>query len=200
MRCAPLDGSASGSASASSGVCAHEIHGAVLSAIAEERLPSEPGVADGRPQRVLADEHVRPARARLGCVHVERHVERREQELPRPRLPEPVHVDAPAARHGDTARIDFATHLPDPALEPHRDALAGKTLVSFCTGGIRCEKAAIWMQQVGYEHVRQLDGGILGYFEQVGGYGYRDRCFVFDERVALDPHLKPLRDEPIAAV
>jgi len=72
--------------------------------------------------------------------------------------------------------------------------------VSFCTGGIRCEKAAIWMQQAGYEHVRQLDGGILGYFEQVGGFGYRDRCFVFDERVALDPHLKPLRDEPIAAV
>jgi UPF0176 protein len=56
------------------------------------------------------------------------------------------------------------------------------------------------MLQAGYEHVRQLDGGILGYFEQVGGYGYRDRCFVFDERVALDPHLKPLRDEPIAAV
>lgn len=98
-----------------------------------------------------------------------------------------------------TLPIAKFTELPE-ALEPHRDALAGKTLVSFCTGGIRCEKAAIWMQQAGYEHVRQLDGGILGYFEQVGGYGYRDRCFVFDERVALDPHLKPLRDEPIAAV
>jgi UPF0176 protein len=98
-----------------------------------------------------------------------------------------------------TLPIAKFTELPD-ALEPHRAALAGKTLVSFCTGGIRCEKAAIWMQQAGYEHVRQLDGGILGYFEQVGGYGYRDRCFVFDERVALDPHLKPLRDEPIAAV
>ena len=98
-----------------------------------------------------------------------------------------------------TLPIAKFTELPD-ALEPHREALAGKTLVSFCTGGIRCEKAAIWMQQAGYEHVRQLDGGILGYFEQVGGYGYRDRCFVFDERVALDPHLKPLRDEPIAAV
>ena len=98
-----------------------------------------------------------------------------------------------------TLPIAKFTELPD-ALEPHRDALAGKTLVSFCTGGIRCEKAAIWMQQAGYEHVRQLDGGILGYFEQVGGFGYRDRCFVFDERVALDPDLKPLRDEPIAAV
>ena len=98
-----------------------------------------------------------------------------------------------------TLPIAKFTELPD-ALAPHRAALAGKTLVSFCTGGIRCEKAAIWMQQAGYEHVRQLDGGILGYFEQVGGFGYRDRCFVFDERVALDPDLKPLRDEPIAAV
>ncbi|HWT15386.1 MAG TPA: sulfurtransferase [Patescibacteria group bacterium] len=89
------------------------------------------------------------------------------------------------------------TELPE-ALERHREALRDKTLVSFCTGGIRCEKAAIWMQQAGYEHVLQLDGGILGYFEQVGGYGYRDRCFVFDERVALDPHLTPLRDEPVA--
>ncbi|MBP7623342.1 MAG: sulfurtransferase [Xanthomonadales bacterium] len=98
-----------------------------------------------------------------------------------------------------TLPIAKFTELPD-ALEPHREALRDKTIVSFCTGGIRCEKAAIWMQQAGYEHVRQLDGGILGYFEQVGGYGYRDRCFVFDERVALDPHLKPLHDEPIAAV
>ncbi|HRG16960.1 MAG TPA: sulfurtransferase [Pseudomonadota bacterium] len=120
---------------------------------------------------------------------------------------EVVMVDTRNAQEGDhgtfagalTLPIAKFTELPD-ALAPHRAALAGKTLVSFCTGGIRCEKAAIWMQQAGYEHVRQLDGGILGYFEQVGGFGYRDRCFVFDERVALDPDLKPLRDEPIAAV
>ena len=90
-----------------------------------------------------------------------------------------------------TLPIDKFTDLPD-ALDAHREALRDKTVVSFCTGGIRCEKAAIWMQQAGYEHVLQLEGGILGYFEQVGGYGYRDRCFVFDERVALDPALKPL--------
>ena len=62
------------------------------------------------------------------------------------------------------------------------------------------QNARTWADQPIPDSVRQLDGGILGYFEQVGGYGYRDRCFVFDERVALDPHLKPLRDEPIAAV
>jgi UPF0176 protein len=92
-----------------------------------------------------------------------------------------------------TLPIDKFTDLPE-ALEMHRDTLQGKTIVSFCTGGIRCEKAAIWMRQAGYGNVLQLDGGILGYFEKVGGYGYRERCFVFDERVALDPALRPLVD------
>jgi UPF0176 protein len=85
------------------------------------------------------------------------------------------------------------TDLPD-ALLSHRDALADATVVSFCTGGIRCEKAALWMRADGMDNVLQLDGGILGYFEQVGGYGYDGRCFVFDERVALDPELRPLVD------
>lgn len=89
--------------------------------------------------------------------------------------------------------IDNFTELPD-ALAPHRAALADATVVSFCTGGIRCEKAALWMQADGMDNVLQLDGGILGYFEQVGGFGYQGRCFVFDERVALDPELQPLFD------
>ena len=92
-----------------------------------------------------------------------------------------------------TLPIDNFTDLPD-ALAPHRDTLADACVVSFCTGGIRCEKAALWMQEHGFAHVHQLDGGILNYFEQVGGDGYDGRCFVFDERVALDPDLKPLHD------
>ena len=90
-----------------------------------------------------------------------------------------------------TLPIAKFTELPE-ALEPHRDALKEKTIISFCTGGIRCEKAALWMQNAGYENVLQLEGGILGYFEQVGAAHYRGGCFVFDERVALDADLKPL--------
>ena len=90
-------------------------------------------------------------------------------------------------------RISKFTEFP-PALLAHRDDLAGKTVVSFCTGGIRCEKAALWMQQSGMDNVLQLEGGILGYFEEVGGQGFDGRCFVFDERVALDAELKPLVD------
>jgi UPF0176 protein len=92
-----------------------------------------------------------------------------------------------------TLPIDKFTDLPA-AIEPHRAGLADATVVSFCTGGIRCEKAALWMQVVGMDNVLQLDGGILGYFEQVGGQGYEGHCFVFDERIALDSELKPLVD------
>lgn len=90
-----------------------------------------------------------------------------------------------------TLPIGKFTDFPE-ALEPHRDALNDKTVVSFCTGGIRCEKAALWMQNAGYENVWQLEGGILGYFEQVGAAHYDGACFVFDERVALGADLKPV--------
>jgi UPF0176 protein len=79
------------------------------------------------------------------------------------------------------------------ALEAHKAELVGKTVVTYCTGGIRCEKAAILMREAGVEHVLQLEGGILTYFEQSpGAPHWRGHCFVFDERVALDPALEPL--------
>jgi UPF0176 protein len=77
------------------------------------------------------------------------------------------------------------------ALAARRDELRGKTVVSYCTGGIRCEKAALWMAQAGVEHVLQLDGGILGYFEEAGGSHFDGDCFVFDQREVLDPFLAP---------
>ncbi len=77
------------------------------------------------------------------------------------------------------------------ALQAHRSELEGKTVVSSCTGGIRCEKAAILMREAGLDSVWQLDGGILRYFEDTGGAHFRGNCFVFDEREALDPDLVP---------
>ncbi len=71
----------------------------------------------------------------------------------------------------------------------HIDALRDKTVVSFCTGGIRCEKAAPFLHSIGVKHVYQLQGGILRYFEQVGRDHYTGDCFVFDERAALDASL-----------
>ena len=87
-------------------------------------------------------------------------------------------------------RIDKFTEFPAVAAA-HKDELEGKTVVTFCTGGIRCEKAAIHMKEIGYERVYQLDGGILKYFEEVGGDHYTGDCFVFDYRTALNPKLEP---------
>lgn len=92
-----------------------------------------------------------------------------------------------------TLPIDNFSALPA-ALASHRDALKNATVVSFCTGGIRCEKAALWLRNDGMDNVLQLEGGILGYFEQVGDFGYQGRCFVFDARVSLDAQLQPLVD------
>jgi len=80
------------------------------------------------------------------------------------------------------------TEFPDAVLT-HKEALQDKTVISFCTGGIRCEKAAIYMRNAGLAHVYQLEGGILKYFEEVGSAHYRGACFVFDEREALAPDL-----------
>jgi UPF0176 protein len=77
------------------------------------------------------------------------------------------------------------------AVEAGSDGLHGKTVVTYCTGGIRCEKAAIVMREAGIDNVYQLDGGILKYFEEIGGAHWQGRCFVFDEREALEPPLMP---------
>ena len=79
---------------------------------------------------------------------------------------------------------DFG-ELPDAVKQLERK----KPIVMFCTGGIRCEKAALHMLNNGFSNIYQLDGGILGYFRKVGGAHYDGECFVFDERVSLDSNL-----------
>jgi UPF0176 protein len=85
--------------------------------------------------------------------------------------------------------IERFTQFPG-AATAHREELRGKTVVSYCTGGIRCEKAAIYPREEGIE-AYQLDGGILGYFEHVGRAHWNGECFVFDEREAVGADLIP---------
>lgn len=92
--------------------------------------------------------------------------------------------------------IERFTQFPAAARQ-HRAELEGKTVVSFCTGGIRCEKAAIHLQEIGVD-AYQLDGGILGYFEHTGGAHFRGDCFVFDARESLTPALTPSVPAPAA--
>ena len=75
------------------------------------------------------------------------------------------------------------------AIESIPEEYKSKTVVMYCTGGIRCEKASAVMINAGFEDVKQLEGGILGYFDECGGSYWDGDCFVFDQRVAVDSDL-----------
>ena len=65
-----------------------------------------------------------------------------------------------------------------------------KPMVTFCTGGIRCEKAGPYMENQGFKQVYQLEGGIIEYLRQTGGTHWQGNCFVFDERITIDSQLR----------
>ena len=116
--------------------------------------------------------------------------------------------------HGDAVVLDNRNHFEyrlghfssalDPQVHNFRDFVAyvqqhapawraaGRPVAMYCTGGIRCEKTAPWMQSLGLQ-VAQLEGGILNYFEQLpdAQLDWQGACFVFDNRLALDTRLQP---------
>lgn len=87
------------------------------------------------------------------------------------------------------AGIDHFRDFPK-AVEKLPESMKSGPVVMFCTGGIRCEKAGPYMESRGFREIHQLDGGILKYFEEVGGAHYDGECFVFDQRVGVDPALR----------
>ena len=103
-------------------------------------------------------------------------------------------VDAGAFQGALDWRLTKFSEFPE-AAKAHLDALNDKTIVSYCTGGIRCEKAAIYLRELGVEDVYQLDGGILKYCEEVGSDHFKGDCFVFDARRGVHPDLSALKDE-----
>lgn len=85
--------------------------------------------------------------------------------------------------------IDHFRQFPE-AVKKLPPSLKDQPVVMFCTGGIRCEKAGPFMEREGFNHIYQLDGGILKYFEDCGGAHYDGECFVFDQRVGVDATLE----------
>lgn len=67
-----------------------------------------------------------------------------------------------------------------------------KRVAMFCTGGIRCEKFAPFMKQIGFAEVYQLNGGILRYLEDIplADSLWQGECFVFDTRITVDDDLR----------
>jgi UPF0176 protein len=80
-----------------------------------------------------------------------------------------------------TMDIDNFREFPDKIkeLEQYKD----KKILTYCTGGIKCEKASAFLLKQGFNEVYQLHGGIINYGKQVGGYDFEGDCYVFDNRV-----------------
>ena len=66
-------------------------------------------------------------------------------------------------------------------LEPFKD----KKIITYCTGGIKCEKASAYLLEQGFENVYQLHGGIIKYGLTEGGEDFEGQCYVFDSRLAV---------------
>jgi RluA family pseudouridine synthase len=92
-------------------------------------------------------------------------------------------------RNAIPARINHFRDFPA-AVAGLPESMKSAPVVTFCTGGIRCEKATPFLEQAGFKEVYQLEGGILKYFEEVGSDHYEGECFVFDQRVGVDPGLR----------
>jgi len=82
--------------------------------------------------------------------------------------------------------IETFRELPD-WIRENKDQFEGKKILTYCTGGIRCEKFSGWMLEEGFEDVSQLHGGIVSYGKdpEVQGELWDGRCYVFDERISV---------------
>jgi UPF0176 protein len=67
-------------------------------------------------------------------------------------------------------------------LKPFKD----KKVITYCTGGIKCEKASAYLLEQGFENVYQLHGGIIKYGLEEGGEDFEGKCYVFDNRLIVD--------------
>jgi len=72
-----------------------------------------------------------------------------------------------------------------PAYVEQLEPLKEKHLLMYCTGGVRCEKASALLRQRGFQHIHQLEGGIVSYQEQFGNEHWLGECFVFDQRMTV---------------
>ncbi|MFK8079525.1 MAG: rhodanese-like domain-containing protein [Granulosicoccus sp.] len=94
-----------------------------------------------------------------------------------------------------------ATHLDIKHFRHFKEAIAvaltqgrldkSQPVVTFCTGGIRCEKAAPWLLAEGFTEVYQIEGGLINYLQLSDSSHWQGDCFVFDDRVELTRTLEP---------
>lgn len=88
--------------------------------------------------------------------------------------------------------IDNFREFPE-FVEKHLSSHKDKPIITYCTGGVRCEKASAYLREIGFNDVRQLHGGVHVYAEKTGGQYFEGELFVFDKRL----HVKVNTIDPV---
>lgn len=86
----------------------------------------------------------------------------------------------------NAVRLDIDNFRDFPEKVKELEELKGKKVLTYCTGGIKCEKASAFLLEQGFDNVYQLHGGIIKYGLEAGGEDFEGKCYVFDGRVAVD--------------
>ena len=93
--------------------------------------------------------------------------------------------ESDAGRFSNAVVCDIEHFRELPKFTERLHGLKEKTILMYCTGGIRCEKASTLFKQKGFKNVFQLHGGIAAYQEQFGNEHWEGACFVFDQRMTV---------------
>ncbi|MGI4885863.1 MAG: rhodanese-related sulfurtransferase [Janthinobacterium lividum] len=89
-------------------------------------------------------------------------------------------------RFRNAVTLDMENFRDFPARVAQLQQFKDKKILTYCTGGVKCEKASAYLLEQGFENVYQLHGGIIKYGLEAGGEDFDGQCYVFDNRVAVD--------------
>lgn len=89
-------------------------------------------------------------------------------------------------RFKNAVTLDLENFRDFPARVERLKEFKDKKILTYCTGGVKCEKASAYLLEQGFENVYQLHGGIIRYGLEAGGEDFEGQCYVFDSRVAVD--------------
>jgi UPF0176 protein len=82
--------------------------------------------------------------------------------------------------------LDIENFRDFPAMIDELSQYRDKKILTYCTGGIKCEKASALLLHEGFTDVYQLHGGIIKYGKEAGGKDFEGKCYVFDNRLSVD--------------
>ena len=89
-------------------------------------------------------------------------------------------------RFKNALTLDIENFRDFPEKVKELESLKDKKVITYCTGGIKCEKASAYLLEQGFKDVHQLHGGIIKYGIEAEGEDFEGKCYVFDNRIVKD--------------